>query len=295
MSEPVVGAGRHRRPVAVVTGAGRGIGARVAADLHAAGLVVVLADRDGAAAAASADALGEDGHPWLLDVTDGASVRAAVATIEEHLGPITVWVNNAGIMPTEPFVGQDAVVADRVLATNLGGMLACTRAVLPRMVARGRGVVVNVGSATATKPLAGLAVYSASKGAVLAFTRALRRELRGSGVHVGVVLPYLADTAMGAGITAQRGFRAVTPAEVSAQVMRVVRRRDVVRYVPPALRWGVALMDALPQAWQDRVDDVIGTDRIGLGGEARARASYRADALGPDGPLTPPSPPPPAR
>ena len=268
-----------RRPVAVVTGAGRGIGARVAADLHAAGLVVVLADRDAAAATRQALLLGEDAHPWLLDVADRGNVRTAIALVEEHLGPITIWVNNAGIMPTQPFVGQEDEVADRILAVNLGGMISCTREVLGPMLGRGRGVVVNIASATAVKPLAGLAVYSASKAAVLAFTRALRRELLGTGVHVGAVLPYLADTAMGAGLTAQRGFRPVTPAQVSAQVMRVLRRREVVRFVPPSLRWGAAVMDALPQRWQDAVDDVIGTDRIGLGGEAAARAAYRAQAL----------------
>lgn len=267
------------RGVAVVTGSARGIGARIVADLHAEGLTVVVCDRNEQGARETAATLGEGAYALPLDITAPDTPAAFVSQVEREIGPITVWVNNAGIMPTGPFEAQSRAEADAILAVNLQGMLACTRAVLPRMTARGIGVIVNVASATGVKPLAGLAVYSASKAAVVAFTRALRRELRGSGVHVGAVLPYLAATAMGAGIQAQRGFAAATPTQVSDEVLRVIRRREVIRFVPPSLRWGAALMDILPLAIQDAIDDVIGTDRIGLGCDAEARENYRHSAL----------------
>lgn len=267
------------RGVAVITGSARGIGAQIAADLHAAGLTVVVCDRNEQGAREWARALGEGAFALPLDITAPHAPAAFVSQVERELGPITVWVNNAGIMPTGPFAQQSAAEADAIIDVNLRGMLACTRAVLPTMRARHVGVIVNVASATAVKPLAGLAVYSATKAAVLALTKALRRELRDSGVHVGAVLPYLAATAMGAGIQAQRGFSPVTPAQVSAQVMRVIRRRELVRFVPPSLRWSAALMDALPLVAQDAIDSLIGSDRIGLGGDSLAREQYRHDAL----------------
>ena len=267
------------RGVAVITGSARGIGAQIAADLHAAGLTVVVCDRNEQGARDTAAALGEGAFALPLDITAPQAPAAFVSQVEREIGPITLWVNNAGIMPTGPFATQSASEADTIIDVNLRGMLACTRAVLPVMTNRGIGVIVNVASATGVKPLAGLAVYSATKAAVIAVTKALRRELRGSGVHIGAVLPYLAATPMGAGIQAQRGFTPVTPTQVSAQVMRVIRRREVVRFVPPSLRWSAALMDVLPLRVQDAIDDAIGTDRIGLGGDATAREAYRHEAL----------------
>lgn len=264
--------------IAVVTGSARGIGAQVARDLTAAGYTVIVSDRDGAAAEVTATEIGA--HGYALDVTNAASVAAFVERVEREHGPIAVWVNNAGIMPTGPFLQQEPAEAEAILAVNLGGVLTCTRAVLPGMVERGRGTIVQIASATATKPIAGLAVYSGSKGAVLSFSRALRRELRGTGVHVAAVLPYLADTALGASLPAQRFFRQVTPAEVSSGVLRAIRHRRGIQYVPGILRWGPWFLDALPQGLADRIDDLLKTDGIGLGGDPAVRGAYRREALG---------------
>ncbi|WP_168202752.1 SDR family NAD(P)-dependent oxidoreductase [Georgenia wutianyii] len=258
------------RPVAVVTGGARGIGRAIAAELLARGLRVVLADLDGAEA--TARELGAVGRH--LDVTDRRAVEALVADVEESLGPIAVWVNNAGVMPTGAFLDQQPDVDDLVLDVDYRAVVHATRAVVPRMVRRGRGAVVQVASATGAKPMAGLAVYSGTKAAVVAFSEALRRELRGTGVDVLVVLPYLAATPMGAGIRSQRGFRPVTAEEVAVTTVRALERRRAEVYVPRWLGPAAHLFRELPLAVRGVLDDALASDRIGLGGDPDQRRRY---------------------
>jgi short-subunit dehydrogenase len=265
------------RPIAVITGAARGIGSAVAARLHREGHRVVIADVKHTLADETAHALGRGAYARPLDVTDPQALQALIDEVERELGPIAVWVNNAGVMPTGPFATQSLASLDAIVDVNFRGMLYGTRLVLPRMLARGRGHIVSIASATAAHPVAGLAAYSGSKAAVVAFTRALRRELRGSGVALALVLPYLAQTAMGAGMRAQPGFRPVSADEVAESVCRALRRGGLVHFVPPALRSGAALLNALPLALRDRVDDLLHTDAIGLGGDPEARRRYHDD------------------
>ncbi len=247
-------------PTAVVTGAARGIGRAVAAELLARGHRVVLTDVSPDVAATAA-ALGPHAVGHRLDVTDAGAVGDLVA----GLGPIDVWVNNAGIMPTGAFLAQAAAVDDRVIDVDLRAVVHATRAVLPGMLARGSGSIVQVASATGVKAMAGLAVYSGAKAAVIGFTEGVRREIRGSGVHLAVVLPYLAATPMGAGIEPQRGFRPVTAEEVALAVVRAVERRRFEVYVPRSLGPQARLFRNLPLGVRDLVDDALASDRIGLG------------------------------
>jgi short-subunit dehydrogenase len=265
------------QPIAVITGAARGIGSAVAARLHREGHRVVIADVKHTLAEETARALGPGAYGHAVDVTDPQALEALIEHVERELGPIAVWVNNAGVMPTGPFAAQPLASLDAVVDVNFRGMLYGTRLVLPRMLSRGRGNIVSIASATAAHPVAGLAAYSGSKAAVVAFTRALRRELRGSGVELALVLPYLAQTAMGAGMRAQPGFRAVSADDVADSVSRALRRGGLVHFVPRALRSGAALLNALPLAVRDRVDDLLRTDAIGLGGDPEARRRYHDD------------------
>ncbi len=186
--------GRAMPKVALVTGASRGIGLVVAARLAEAGYRV-------AAAARSADRVGEavagiGALPLALDVTDRASVEAAVATVERELGPIDVLVNNAGISGEGGFTWtQDPERWWQVFEINVLGTFLCSRAVLPGMRARGRGRIVNVSSNAAFFSLADgpeeriSAAYMASKTAVIRFTEALAAEARADGVHAFAVSP----------------------------------------------------------------------------------------------------------
>ena len=177
------------RPVAVITGGARGIGRQVAADLLTRGYQVVIGDLDLERTRRTAVELGGAVTAVRLDITDRALVAETVEFVESSIGPIAVWVNNAGIMPTGAFAGQDVSLARTVVDVDYAALVEVTAAILPRFLARDAGTLINLGSATGLKPLAGLAVYSGAKAAVIGFSDALRRELRGTGVRVRVILP----------------------------------------------------------------------------------------------------------
>jgi 2-hydroxycyclohexanecarboxyl-CoA dehydrogenase len=185
--------------VAIVTGAARGIGNAIAARLCAAGMGVALCDVDADAVRAAAARLAAGGGRTLavpLDVSDGAAVRAAVADVTAELGPVDVLVNNAGIDEIGPFLESREESWDRLIAVNLKGTLLCSRAVLDGMIERGDGRIVNLGSDAGRVGSTGEAVYSATKGGVIAFTKTLAREVAKHGIRVNCVCPGPTDTAL---------------------------------------------------------------------------------------------------
>jgi 2-hydroxycyclohexanecarboxyl-CoA dehydrogenase len=173
--------------VALVTGAGRGIGRAIAERLAAEGTKVAVLDIDEATARTTAEAVG--GAGIRMDVTDGASVRAAVAESERRLGPVTILVNNAGWDKAEPFVKSSEETWDKVLAINLKGPIRMTRAVLDGMIERRRGRIVTVSSDAGRVGSSGEAVYSAAKAGVIGFSKTLARELARYSINVNVVCP----------------------------------------------------------------------------------------------------------
>jgi 2-hydroxycyclohexanecarboxyl-CoA dehydrogenase len=179
---------------ALVTGAARGIGAAIATELASQGHRVAVADiLDDAAAQTAAAIAGIAVH---LDVTDSASVSAAVAQAEELLGPLEILVNNAGWDEFKPFLDTEEPLWERIIEINYKGCLRCCRAVVPGMVERGYGRVVNISSDAARVGSSLEAVYSGAKGAVLSFSKTLAREVARHGVTVNVVCPGPTDTAL---------------------------------------------------------------------------------------------------
>jgi 2-hydroxycyclohexanecarboxyl-CoA dehydrogenase len=173
--------------IALVTGGASGIGAATARRLAAEGARVAIGDlnEDGAREVA-----GElDGFACELDVTDTASVRTAVASIEEQIGPIGVLVNNAGTDLFSYFVNTDEGLWDFVLGVNLRGVLAVTHAVLPGMQERRSGSIVNVASEAGRVGSQGSSVYSAAKAGVIGFTKAIARESARYRVRSNAVAP----------------------------------------------------------------------------------------------------------
>ena len=175
--------------VALVTGAGRGIGKAIAERLASEGAKVAVADIDPATAAATAAEIGRGAIAVTMDVTDGASVRDAVAETAKRLGPIDVLVNNAGWDKIEPFVKSQEETWDRVIAINLKGPIRCARAVLDSMIERRSGKIVSIGSDAGRVGSSGEAVYSAAKAGVIGFGRTLAREVARYGINVNVVCP----------------------------------------------------------------------------------------------------------
>jgi 2-hydroxycyclohexanecarboxyl-CoA dehydrogenase len=185
---------------ALVTGSGRGIGTAIAAALAGAGAAVAVADLAEDAAESTAAALAkEHGVPTLglqVDIADGTSVRAAVARIEKELGPVDILVNNAGIDKIEQFVDSTEETWDRLISVNLKGTILVTRAVLDGMMSRGYGRIVSIASDAGRVGSSGEVVYSATKGGVIAFSKALAREMATKGVTLNCVCPGPTDTAL---------------------------------------------------------------------------------------------------
>jgi 2-hydroxycyclohexanecarboxyl-CoA dehydrogenase len=180
--------------VALVTGAARGIGRAIALALAADGHRVAVADildEDAAATAASVDGLAVH-----LDVTSAASVDEAVASTEAELGPIEILVNNAGWDEFRPFLETDEPFWDRVIEINFKGCMRTCHRIVPGMVERSRGRIVNIGSDAARVGSSMEAPYSGAKGAVVSFTKTLAREVARHGITANAVCPGPTETAM---------------------------------------------------------------------------------------------------
>ena len=211
---------------AFVTGGGSGIGAAIAARLGAEGALVVVADLDREAADRVATSCG--GRAVQLDVADAAAVQRAF----DDVGPVDVLVNNAARDDPAAFTTTTPERWQRLIAVNLGGVLACTHAALPAMQRAGYGRIVNIASEAGRLGAKGNAVYAATKGAVIAFTRSIARESARYHVTVNAIAPGPIDTPMLAAIRqGDRGEAIVaamthatelrrlgTPAEVAAAV-----------------------------------------------------------------------------
>jgi NAD(P)-dependent dehydrogenase (short-subunit alcohol dehydrogenase family) len=182
--------------VALVTGGGRGIGRAIALRLAADGLAVALAARsrdqlDDTARAIhdTARAAGRRALPLVLDVTDAAVIAAAVARTERELGPVDVLVNNAGIAESAPFAKTEPDFWDRHFAVNVRAPYLLARAVLPGMLARRWGRIINIASLAGLFGSPYVTAYTASKHALVGFTRALATEVSGKGVTVNALCP----------------------------------------------------------------------------------------------------------
>ncbi|MFF8547972.1 SDR family oxidoreductase [Streptomyces albidoflavus] len=196
-------------PVVVVTGAGRGLGLATARRVGADGHRVVLAELDPARGEEAADSLRRDGldaHFVPCDVADPGSV-AAMAEATAALGPVHGLVNNAGLADAvggKYFHEIDVATWDRIMTVNARGPWLVARALLPHLLAGGGGRIVNVASDAALYGSPRLAHYIASKGAVIALTRAMARETGEQGVTVNAVAPGLTESESAERIPAER-------------------------------------------------------------------------------------------
>jgi NADP-dependent 3-hydroxy acid dehydrogenase YdfG len=183
--------------VAVVTGAGRGIGRAVATTLARAGAAVALAARSAAELEGVAREVRAAGGRALVVATD-VRQEAAVETLARQTlsewGRVDVLVNAAGLATFAPVTDSKLDDWDQILAVNLRGAVLCCRAVLPTMIARRRGTIINVGSVVTSRTLTGSAAYTASKYGLLGFSRVLAEEMRAHGVRVGVLSAGATDT-----------------------------------------------------------------------------------------------------
>jgi NAD(P)-dependent dehydrogenase (short-subunit alcohol dehydrogenase family) len=186
--------------VALVTGAGRGIGRAIAIAFAREGARVAVTGRTPErrdAVAADIAAAGGEARAFALDVTNEAGVLAAVEQVTAVWGRIDVLVNNAGVVLYDTPVWSTTVEQwDAMMGVNLRGVFLCCHAVAPGMVERGRGAIINIGSSSGRRADDGSGPYVASKWGVVGYTASLARSLRGHGVRVNGINPGWVDTDM---------------------------------------------------------------------------------------------------
>ncbi|AEH09441.1 MULTISPECIES: SDR family NAD(P)-dependent oxidoreductase [Protofrankia] len=183
--------------VAFVTGGAQGIGEGISRTLGARGFQVAVADLNFEAATATAAAVNAAGGKAIavhVDVTDTASVQAGVKAVTGELGPVEIAVNNAGWDDFLKFVDTTEEFWDRILEINFKGALRVTKTVVPGMLERGWGRIINIGSDAGRVGSSLEAVYSGAKGGIIAFTKTLAREVATRGVTANTVCPGPTDT-----------------------------------------------------------------------------------------------------
>jgi NAD(P)-dependent dehydrogenase (short-subunit alcohol dehydrogenase family) len=188
--------------VALVTGASQGLGARFAETLAASGAAVAVAARQVAKLQELAErirAAGGTAHAVAMDVTDPASVAAAIEDVEAALGSLDVLVNNAGIAVQKPFLEMSPEDYDQVLDTNLKGCFLVGQAVARRMKESGGGSIINISSVLGTEVIGALSTYCASKGGLLQLNRAMALELSRYGIRVNAIAPGYIETPINSG------------------------------------------------------------------------------------------------
>jgi len=205
--------------VAVVTGAGRGIGEATARLMARAGARVALIDRDAAGVTQTAEAIGLEGRdalPFTNDITDSFAVERTLDRVIEEWGRLDILVNNAGSLSAASLEELTDKDLEASLDVNLKGAIVCTRAAVPHMLARGRGRVLCATSMSTRLGTVGLTAYAAAKGAIVGATRTWARELGPRGITANAVAPGLIDS---------ETTRIVPPGELEASVRRIPARR----------------------------------------------------------------------
>jgi NAD(P)-dependent dehydrogenase (short-subunit alcohol dehydrogenase family) len=212
-------AGRLNGKVALVTGAGGGIGRGIATRFAAEGAQVGVLDVQPQGIEQTVEMIAAQGGsalPIICDLREPGQVRAAVAQLRQTWGPINVVVNNAAVMPSGPLHETAPEDWDRVFAVNVRGAYLVCREVIPDMLASGGGSIIHMASVTGVLGLPGIAAYSATKGALIALTRAMSTDYAPYGIRVNAVSPGTIDSPMLHDFLAQQRDPAARRAEFDA-------------------------------------------------------------------------------
>jgi NADP-dependent 3-hydroxy acid dehydrogenase YdfG len=248
--------------VAAVTGGARGIGRATSEALLRKGAKVAIGDVDAELVRRTADELGPNASAFDLDVTDRASFAAFLESAEAELGPIDILVNNAGVMAVGPFLEESDDTALRQVDINVHGVILGMKLALPKMLARGRGHVVNLASIAGKGGYPGIATYCATKHAVVGVTEAVRAEVAESDIELTVVMPSFVNTDLISGASRPRGVEIAEPEDVANAIVEALElpRFDV--FVPRSLGPINKIGQILPRRAREAMARAFKADRV---------------------------------
>jgi NADP-dependent 3-hydroxy acid dehydrogenase YdfG len=249
--------------VAAITGAARGIGRATAEAFLAEGMKVAIGDLDLETAERTAAELGRGTIALPLNVTDRASVKAFIDAAEEQLGPVDVLVNNAGIMQIgRPIWEEDDATTQRMIDINVNGVMHGVKEVVPRMLERGRGHVVNIASTAGKGGFPGGGTYCGTKHYVVGLSEALRAELRDTGVEVSCVMPVVVKTELAAGLQETRGVKHIEPRDVADEIVSALKEARFDVYVPRSVAAITRVMHVLPRGGREALSRALKADKV---------------------------------
>ncbi len=267
--------------VAAITGGARGIGRAMAETFLREGMRVAIGDVDAVTAQRTADELGRGTIAVELDVTRRESLEHFADEVERQLGPIDVFVNNAGIMPVGRFIDEDDASAHRQVDINVHGVIYGSKVALRRMVERNRGHLVNVASQAGKFGIPGIATYVATKHAVVGLSEALRGELHNmgaDGILVSVVMPNIVGTELGTGLDASRAAKILTPEQVAESTLEALQTGRFDVWVPKSAQAISTMTGVLPRRGREAIARAFKADRVIWDADMSARKGYELRA-----------------
>jgi len=274
----------HGKTIAI-TGAARGIGYATAKALLQRGARVVIGDRDVAlqeSAVVQLTKLGQvSGYP--LDVTDRESFatfldKARTEGFAGSAGHIDVLINNAGVMPIGPFLEQTEQAIRSSIEVNLYGVIAGCQLVLPDMIARRSGHIINIASLSGLIPVPGQVVYVGAKFGVVGLSAALADEVAPHGVDVSVVMPPFTNTELISGTKSSGAIKPVEPEDIAKAVIKTLDKPKTHVSVPPPLRFTAQAAQMLGPRGRRWLNRKLGLDRVFLDFDTTARETYEQRA-----------------
>lgn len=260
-----------------ITGAARGIGFATARALLQRGARVVIGDRDVAVLNSAVRSLGEGVRGYPLDVTDRGSFALFLDKARGG-GHIDVLINNAGVMPIGGFLDQGEQALRSAIEVNFYGVVTGCQLVLPEMIERGAGHIVNVASLAGLMPVPGQTVYAGTKSAVISLSSALSDEFADRGVQVSVVMPPFTRTELIAGTAQTKSNRPVEPAAIAAAIVKALDKPKTHVTVPGGIRFVLGPIGLLGPRGRRWVSRRFGTDKVFLEFDTAARQRYEQRA-----------------
>ncbi|ENX42856.1 SDR family oxidoreductase [Acinetobacter sp. NIPH 2100] len=258
--------------VVLITGGGRGIGLATAIAFRKLGAKVAIGDID--LELAQQAAIKVQGFGGYLDVRVQHSFHEFIEQIEKALGPVDILVNNAGIMPMGAMIDESPAITDAQIDINLRGVIHGMKAVLPKMLQRQTGHIVNVASLAGKYPIPGASIYCATKFAVVGLTASMQQELRDTPIGVSAVLPSKVLTELSSGTGDSLPIPTVEPQDVANAIIKAVAHNLAEIAVPNYLTHTPKAYGLVPHWLNTGFRKFIGDDRILKGLDQNDRKSY---------------------